>query len=104
MLTVSETIIITTFIVLFTSAVGCIFLYIDKLASMRDTLFGIYMMDQIEQASVLDTLPDPVIIVDQDKISYMNSEAWSLLNCVGCLADVENFNLVSCIDKISGKV
>jgi nitrogen-specific signal transduction histidine kinase len=79
-------------------------LYIDKLASMRDTLFGIYMMDQIEQASVLDTLPDPVIIVDQDKISYMNSEAWSLLNCVGSLADVENFNLVSCIDKISGKV
>ena len=32
--------------------------------------------------SVLDQLPDGVIIANKDSLQYMNKEAWKLLKCV----------------------
>jgi len=39
---------------------------------MRDSLFGITSNAQMEQANVLDALPDPIIIAGAEHPTYIN--------------------------------
>jgi len=39
---------------------------------MRDSLFGITSNAQMEQANVLDALPDPIIIAGSEHPTYIN--------------------------------
>lgn len=83
-----------------------LFFYLDKRASMRDSLFGIAAIVQMEQANVLDTLPDAIIIADTDQPNYVNEEALSLLNSSLELKDCqqrEDVGGVKCVDPESGQ-
>ena len=57
-----------------------------------------------QQATVLDELPDGVIIADIDNISYLNQEAWKLLGCQAREEDPETINDIMCIDVKSCSV
>jgi hypothetical protein len=46
--------------------------YNFKIDLMRDTLFGILANLHMEQANVLDTLPDSIFITGKTKLSYLN--------------------------------
>jgi len=52
--------------------------------------------------SVLDQLPDGIVIANKDSLQYMNKEAWKLLKCVNREDGVENnmgdLDEVVCLD------
>jgi len=69
---------------------------------MRDSLFGITTNAQIEQANVLDALPDPIIIVGKDHPTYVNEEALKLLNCSADIQEIQamdDLSQLKCKDK-----
>lgn len=57
----------------------------------------------MEQANVLDALPDAIIIADPDEPSYLNEEAVQMLNCK---ADIkvcqEDLGSLMCVDRETG--
>jgi len=66
-----------------------IYYYYEQLTSMQDSLFGITSNAQMEQANVLDALPDPIIIVGADHPTYVNEEALKMLNCSAEMKDIQ---------------
>lgn len=63
--------------------------------------YRVTLQEQFEQASVLDTLPDAIIIANKQDISYLNQEGWKFLKCQSAMADVVDMASVFCIDAIS---
>lgn len=54
---------------------------------------------------MLDSLPDPIVIIDKDKPTYLNEEALKLLNCEKDINEVrklDNLSTLKCIDKVTG--
>jgi nitrogen-specific signal transduction histidine kinase len=49
----------------------------------------------------LDSLPDAIIIANKKKISYLNQQAWKLLNCQSNGDDVIDINEVFCLDTVN---
>lgn len=74
---------------------------LNELTARRDSLFCISTNDQVQQASVLDSLPDAIIIAGKKQISYLNQQAWKLLNCQQIDADDVDINNVLCLDDVN---
>jgi hypothetical protein len=77
----------------------------QELMARRDSLFNITAIAQMEQANVLDALPDAIFIANKNQTSYANNEGWDLLNCVTKREEVKNqkdLRDVKCIDRESG--
>lgn len=76
-----------------------------ELLSRRDSLFNITAIAQMEQANVLDALPDAIIIANSKQSSYANFEAWDLLNCKTERKQITNpkeFAETVCTDRETG--
>ena len=67
---------LTLFIVIF-----CIILIKSELQNRKISTFVSGLGQSNKSASVLDSLPDGIIIADNKQISYLNQEAWKLLGC-----------------------
>jgi len=67
-----------------------------ELSQRKESLFGIAAIAQMEQANVLEALPDVIVIASKGKISYMNREAWKVLKCKGKRREVEDYENVTC--------
>ena len=51
-----------------------------------------------KSASVLDSLPDGIIIADSKQINYLNQEAWKLLGCQATSDECTNIEDIVCLD------
>ena len=51
-----------------------------------------------KSASVLDSLPDGIIIADSKQISYLNQEAWKLLGCQATSDECTHIEDIVCLD------
>jgi len=81
------------------------FFYDDSLMKMKESLLGITFLARAEQANVLDSLPDGIIITDKDKPTYLNEEALKLLNCEADINEVrklDDLSSLTCVDKVTG--
>ena len=67
---------LTLFIVIF-----CVILIKSELQNRKISTFVSGLGQSNKSASVLDSLPDGIIIADNKQISYLNQEAWKLLGC-----------------------
>jgi sensor histidine kinase regulating citrate/malate metabolism len=47
---------------------------------------------------VLDSLPDSIIIANTKQISYLNQEAWKMLNCQSQKDELVDMDTVFCLD------
>lgn len=73
----------------------------NELTARRDSLLTISNNEQVQQASVLDSLPDAIIIAGKRQISYLNQQAWKLLNCQAINGDDVEINNVLCLDDVN---
>lgn len=69
-----------------------------ELQNRHIATFGSDLASQKKSASVLDSLPDGIIIADSKQINYLNQEAWKLLGCQSTQDDCANIEDIVCLD------
>ena len=77
----------------------CALLINNELQNRKISTYVSGLGQSNKSASVLDSLPDGIIIADNKQISYLNQEAWRLLGCQSTQDEYTNIEDVYCHDS-----
>lgn len=98
---------VTAFFVCLATGRACLLFYVERLTAMHVSMFGILAAAQIEQASAMDGLPDPIVITDENAPTYANAQALAILNCKATqdsVKNLDNLGALTCVDEFGEDV
>ena len=78
--------------------ISCTALIDNELSNRKISTFVSGLGQSNKSASVLDTLPDGIIIADSNQINYLNHEALKLLGCQATSDECTNIEDIFCLD------